>query len=97
MLVPFPRDQAGDSLPGAQFAVKQDTQARECIPEFADFEKVSGIPRPARKFELRASKSLKQQNTIRAKSADHLWKERSLQKLNAHNQVIGVCWEICLL
>jgi len=78
-------DQAGDSLPGAQFAVEQNTQAWECLPELADFEEVSRIPRPTRKFKLRACESLEQQNAIRAKGADHLWKERSLQKLYAHN------------
>ena len=97
MLVSFPRDQAGDSLPGSQFAVKQDAQSRECFPELADFEKVSWISRPTRKFKLRARKGLEQQDTIRAKGANHLWKKRSLQKLNAQNQVKRVCWEMCAL
>ena len=97
MFVPFPRDQAGDSLPGSQFAVKQDAQSRECFPELADFEKVSWISRPTRKFKLRACESLDQQDTIRAKGANHLWKERSLQKLNAQNQVKRVRREMCAL
>src|SRR5260370_31488788 len=47
MFSPLPCDQAGKSLPGPQFAVKQDAQDRKRIPEFAGFEQLSRIPLPA--------------------------------------------------
>jgi len=78
MVAPLPRDQAGDSLPSPQFAIKQDSQARERIPELAGFEQVGRIPWATGKLELRAGKSLHQQNTIWTKSVSYLWKERSL-------------------
>jgi len=97
MFAPFPRDQAGDSLPSPQFAIKQDAQAGERIPELADFEEVGWIPRPARKFKLRARVSLQEQNTIGAKRARYLWKERSLQILKAKDQGVAALWKTDML
>src|SRR3981189_2052537 len=93
-LFPLLCDQASDSLPGAQFPVKHHRQLRESFSELAGFEEVGRIPRAARKLKLRARVSLKQQNAIRAKSAGHPWKERSLQKLNAQDQIVAALREL---
>src|SRR6266481_4370135 len=70
LLALFPREQAGDSLPGPQLAIKKHTELRERLAELATFEQMGRIPRAARKIKLRACVSLKQENAARAKSAE---------------------------
>jgi hypothetical protein len=88
LLARFPREQAGDSLPGPQLAIKKHTELRERLAELATFEQMGRIPRAARKIKLRACVSLKQENAARAKSAENLRKKRPLQILHAQNQVV---------
>src|SRR5260370_40491339 len=93
-VVPLLCHQARKPLPGAQFPVKQDRQLRESFSQLTGFEEVGRIPRAACKLKLRARVSLKQQNAVRAKSARHLAKERSLQKLNAQDEIVAALREL---
>src|SRR6266487_1768738 len=97
----FPSEQAGDSLPGPQLAIKKHTELRERLAELATFEQMGRIPRAARKIKLRTRVSLKQDNAARAKCAGNLREKRPLQILNAQNQAVRTFrnlgpLEICL-
>jgi hypothetical protein len=60
------------------------------ISKFAGVQKVLRIPRSPVKFKLRAGKRFKQQKAAGPERSLQFWKQRSLQILNAQNQLEGV-------
>src|SRR6266446_3275351 len=77
--------------------MENHAELRKRSSKFAGVQKVLRIPRSPVKFKLRAGKRFKQQKAAGPERSLQFWKQRSLQILNAQNQLECVFGKLKLL